>query len=130
MQIEERELTISRPVEEVYKFLENPDNYLSGMSGVTYDEDEDCASFDVPGFGTIEAKIIERSKDDRIVIYSPDINTYLEVELYEGDDENETSIEITSKADPDCGILKNMLIKASIPRLLDKLVKHLEEQNI
>lgn len=125
MQTNTRELIVQKSPEEVYKFIKDPENYLSGMRNV--EVSGRSATFSVPLFGSIEATITNLVENKKVVIYSDDINTSLVAELYKTED-NGTKICITSKSDPSCGLIANRLILNHIPDLLDSLVENLESQ--
>jgi hypothetical protein len=127
MQTNTRELILKQSPEKVYRFIKNPGNYLSGISGVHVSNNS--ATFSVPGFGNIEASITNLVENEKVVIYSSNINTSLEARLFSREDGG-TKIQITSKSDPDCGFFKNKLILFSIPSLLDSLIDNLKYQNI
>ena len=127
MQTNTRKLVLEKSPEEVYKFIKNPRNYLSEVDYVTVSDNS--ASFSVPGFGNIKANIINSVENEKIVIYSKEINTSLEVKLSKVDD-NKTIVIITSNSDPRCGFFKNKLILFSIPSLLNSLVDNLKSQKI
>ena len=127
MQTNTRELILKQSPERVYEFIKNPSNYLSGMDYVRVSGNN--ATFSVPGFGNIGASITNLVENERVVIYSNQINTSLEARLIAMEDGG-TKVQITSKSDPDCGFFKNKLILFSIPSLLDSLVNNLKYQKI
>lgn len=117
---EKREIIINNTPQQVYEFLKDPRNYLSNISGVTVDSKS--ASFSVPSFGRIRADITNLIQDQKIVIYSKDINTSLTVNLQEmGQDKTKVTLSVVSK--PDCGLFKNLAIRLAIPKLLDAVVE-------
>lgn len=127
MQTNTRELILKQSPERVYEFIKNPSNYLSGMDYVRVSGNN--ATFSVPGFGNIGASITNLEENEKVVIYSSQINTSLEARLIALEDGG-TKVRITSKSDPDCGFFKNKLILFSIPSLLDSLINNLKYQNI
>jgi hypothetical protein len=129
MREDKRRVVLKQSVKEVYEFIKNPKNYLSGISNVHLGETGDSATFSVFGFGTIEAHISKLVENEKVVLYSKTINTSLEATLSPSQDGG-TIVNITSKSNPQFGFIRNNIVLSSIPGLLDSLVKHLKNQNI
>lgn len=124
---EKREVIIANTPQQVYGFLKDPRNYLGGVDGVNVDSGG--ASFSVPSFGRIRADITNLIQDQKIVIYSKDINTSLTANLQEvGQDKTKVTLSVVSK--PDCGLFKNLAIRLAIPELLNKVVESFKTRDI
>ena len=126
-QTEKREIIINNSQSEVYKFLKDPRNYLTGVSGVQ--ADTKGATFTVPMFGKIRADITNLIEDQKIVIYSKEINTSLTVNL-KNLGESKTNLELLVVSKPGCGLLRNMAISMAIPRLLNVVIESFKTQTI
>jgi hypothetical protein len=124
---DKREVIITNTPQRVYGFLKDPRNYLGGVDGVR--ADSGGASFSVPSFGKIRADITNLIQDQKIVIYSKDINTSLTVNLQEmGQDKTKVTLSVVSK--PDCGLFKNLAIRLAIPKLLDAVIESFKTTEI
>jgi hypothetical protein len=123
MQKNTRELILPYSIESVYNFMKDPKNYLGGVDGVKINNNS--ASFSVPGFGNIDAGITNLIENKKVVIYSKDINTSLEANLYSLED-NKTRIELVSKSSPNCGLIKSGMILLAIPKVLNTIVDNLK----
>ena len=124
---DKREVIITNTSQQVYGFLKDPRNYLGGVGGVSVDSGG--ASFSVPSFGRIRADITNLIQDQKIVIYSKDINTSLTVNLQEiGQDKTKVTLSVMSK--PDCGLFKNLAIRLAIPKLLDAVIESFKTTEI
>jgi hypothetical protein len=124
---DKREVIITNTPQQVYGFLKDPRNYLGGVDGVSVDSGG--ASFSVPSFGRIRADITNLIQDQKIVIYSKDINTSLTANLQEmGQDKTKVTLSVVSK--PDCGLFKNLAIRLAIPKLLDAVIESFKTTEI
>ena len=122
-QTEQRVIDVLNPKHELYEYLKDPRNYLSGVSGILADSNGVSAT--VSGFGKIRADITNLIEDEKIVMYSKDIGTSLTASLQElGSDKTRVTLSVISK--PECGLIKNLAIKLAIPRLLDSVVEACE----
>lgn len=126
-QTEKRKIVINNNQQEVYKFLKDPRNYLTGLNEVQVDNKG--ATFNVPMFGKIRADITNLIENQKIVMYSKEINTSITVNLENmGDSKTEVELSVVSK--PNCGLLKNMAISMAVPRLLNVVVESFKERGI
>lgn len=124
---DKREIIVTNTPQQIYGFLKDPRNYLGGVDGVSVDSKG--ASFSVPSFGKIRADITNLIQDQKIVIYSKDINTSLTANLQEmGQDKTKVILNVVSK--PDCGLFKSLAIRLAIPKLLDAVVESFKTAEI
>ena len=119
-----REVIITNTPQQVYGFLKDPRNYLGGVDGVNINSSS--ASFSVFGFGEIRANITNLIENQKIVIYSEDINTSLTANLQKIE-EGKTKVTLNVVSKPECGLLKTLAINRAIPKLLDIVAKSLKQ---
>lgn len=119
MQTERRVIDIDKPRNKIYEYLKDPRNYLGGLKGIIVDSKGLSAC--VSGFGNIRADITNLVENEKVVMYSKDIDTSLTVKLQELSNQK-TRVTLGVVSDPDCGFLKNIAIRLAIPKLLNTIV--------
>lgn len=121
---DKREIIITNTPQQIYRCLKDPRNYLGGINGVNVNSNG--ASFSVFGFGEIRANITNLIENQKIVIYSGDINTSLTANLQKIE-EGKTKVTLNVESKPECGLLKTLAINRAIPKLLDLVTKSLKQ---
>lgn len=122
--MQNKEIIIEKPISEIYKFAKDPKNYLGKIKGIK--ENNGLYSYNVPGFGLIDARITNLEENKKVTVYSKEINTTLEINLSKLED-SKTKVILVSKSYPSCGLFKNIIISREIPRVLNTIADYLKK---
>ena len=122
--MQNKEIIIEKPIAEIYEFAKDPKNYLGKIKGIK--ENNEIYSYNISGFGLIDAKITNLEENKKVVVYSKNINTSLEINLLELED-SKTKVTLVSKSYPSCGLFKNIIISRAIPKVLNIIADYLKD---
>lgn len=124
-----KEIVLEYNIEKVYNFFRNFNNYLSESDGVSINNTGTSVKKRIVGFGILEAHISDLVENQKITIYSKEINTSIKA-ILEKIGEYKTKILLTTISDPSCGFLKNMFIYSHVPDIFDNIVSSIKKIKI
>ena len=123
---QEKSTEVNYPIERVFSFLKNGNNYISkSIERVKLNKTGTAANASVPGLGIIRIDLKVDQENNIIKVYSNAIGTVITAKLTESGEK--TKVDFSINCEPKLGIIKNGAILLYMPKVMETMIAEIKK---
>lgn len=124
---QEKSTEVNYSLEKVFNFLKNGNNYISkSIEKVKLNKAGTAANASIPGLGIVRIDLKADEENNTVRVYSNNLGTTITAKLKEVGEEK-TLVKFTINCEPDCGIVKNSIIKLAMPKVMEVMMSEIKK---